>query len=85
MAYSKRALRAADILALVLTGVGLLFFVVALGKLFFSAGDAGLAAKGIKSKAVWIGMRYALAGLVFLVLGIALNVKLKRCVANGEQ
>ena len=69
--YTKRDIRAADLLAIVLTGLGLVLVVLAV---VATVGKSGKGSGGAID--TWI-----LAG-VFLVLGLALNLKVRQLVRN---
>ncbi|MEM7165848.1 MAG: hypothetical protein AAF581_10310 [Planctomycetota bacterium] len=72
MRHTKRDLRAADMLALILVGLGLIM--VARGAWFLFA-DEGAGPKG--------GSRVALVGVVLLALGGAVNLKVRELARNG--
>jgi hypothetical protein len=76
--YTKRDLRAADMFAMILVGFGVVLLVfAALPLLIGKSGKlASLAKGGGTNPALWI-----LAG-VFVVLGVALNWKIKQLVRN---
>ena len=81
MKYSKRDLRAVDVLAMVLVGIGALCLLLA----FFSwtqgwkSGEAGVKTVGN----LFVG--YAIGGLIFGCSGLALNLKLRELQKDGGQ
>ena len=89
MEYSKRDIKTADALALILTGLGILLLVVGVLSIISSiGGESPVVDNAAKAKAAsyfWQmpGLRFSVLGLVFLSLGIALNLKLKRLMASG--
>ncbi len=70
--YTKRDIRAADILAMILVGFGVVLLLFAAAPLMVaeSGKDGG------SNPALWI-----VAG-VFVILGVALNLKIKQLVRN---
>lgn len=71
--YTKRDIRAADILAMVLVGLGVLVLLLAALPLGFSQLTKG----GGSSPGLWI------AGGVFVLLGTALNLKIRQLARNA--
>lgn len=71
--YTKRDLRAVDMLAMVLVGFGAFLLLWAVLSLTFTKSTAHT----MPSPRVWI-----IAG-VFVLLGVALNLKVKELVRNG--
>ncbi len=70
--YTKRDIRAADMFALILVGFGVVLMLVAAMPRIAANTDQG----GGMNPALWI-----VAG-VFVVLGVALNLKIKQLVRN---
>lgn len=75
MAYTKRDLRAADILSMVLIGAGVLLLII--GLLLIVETEDGGVAKGTKGFGGLIG------AVVFLALGTALQLKIRQLVRRG--
>ena len=73
MRYGERDLRAVDVLALLLVGLGILCAV--LTALSWSKGPSELASSA--------GARWAVSSIVLLALGCALNIKLRRVLKRG--
>ena len=71
--YTKRDIRAADILAMVLVGLGVLVLLLAALPLGF----AQLTNGGASRPGLWI------AGGVFVLLGTALNLKIRQLARNA--
>jgi hypothetical protein len=70
--YRKRELRAADLVALTVTGFGVLMLIVAALLQLANDGELGRSA-----------MALYFLGVVFLPLGLALNLKIHQLVQNG--
>ena len=91
MKYSERDLRATDILALVLVGIGILLLIVRGPDFVATLGDATSESDKAGEKA-WLahfthtpGLRPTVIGLVFLCLGVALNLELESLLASGGE
>ena len=79
MKYPPRALRAIDIVAMSVTGVGILCLLLAAYTAIL-LGDAGPGRYG-QDPRLWI-VCYATLGITFTCLGAALNIRLIRVRAN---
>ena len=79
--YTKRDIRAADMLALILVGLGIVFAVLAVLALVESSGgdltkSGKVIQRGGSSVGLWLG------AVVFGALGTALNLKVRQLVRN---
>ena len=104
MKYSKRDLRAFDIFALMMFGIGALFIAIggvryfshptirvaavskekAKGSEVVAASESG-DAEGTVEAPNWPAVRTGLLGFVFVALGVAMNVGLRRVTRNGRE
>jgi hypothetical protein len=104
MKYSKRDLRAFDIFALLMFGIGALFFTMG-GIRYFTQPNIRVAVisknksmgsevvvasksgdtKGTVETRNWPAVRTGLLGFVFVALGTAMNIGLRRVARNGDE